>query len=559
MARWRKTDTAVLVAILCIAGATALLWLYTIPFHKAPDEGAHFQIVRFISDHGRLPVFSPDDLWLIATPSGAVETYAAYPPLAYMVDAGVGWLTREEAMWAARYASLASYIGTVALTYWIARRLFPDSRAIAITTAMLVGFLPQLTFTAAYVNNDALAVLETAAMLGLLICAWQSGARARTLAGVGLLAGELLITKYTFYGVAAIGFGTAALLAIREGRSLGMRLFALAAATAATSGWWFVRNIALYEEVIPGQVIADAKASAGGNTLFVPIDHGVTLLTLSTQTNFWEMTLKSFVAGFGFMAIFLDAPYYWLVAGIAAVGVIGVLVALRKGRPERPRLAAAAVALAIIASTIALDMVVNVYGEYSPQGRYLFPALIPLALIVARGWFAFSDLSRLLRWVPSMGVLAFVGLNLIGLVFFEIPRHYGPTAERIMVQMDRPSNARHGGEAIEVAGWSLVEGQPAWRPFAPDLVSRYRQPTPEVKIYADGPPGVGRFLAQARNGFKRPDVADFYGRLKAIDRTGFWFMVPAGSLSPGRHALYACATAPSATAPTCGEKDLEIL
>jgi hypothetical protein len=101
----RRADAALLFIILLAAAAVGLLWLYSVPFHKAPDEGAHYMVVRFIRDHGRLPLFRPDELWLIRTPTGVIETYATFPPLAYVMSAVVGWLMHDGSMWPARFVS----------------------------------------------------------------------------------------------------------------------------------------------------------------------------------------------------------------------------------------------------------------------------------------------------------------------------------------------------------------------------------------------------------------------------------------------------------------------
>ena len=556
--RLRRADAALLAVLLLIAAASGLLWLYSVPFHKGPDEAAHFQIVRFIRAYGRLPVFAPNELWLFRTPSGYVETYAAFPPLAYIVAAAVGWLTDDRSMWAARYVSLGSYLGTVALTFWTARRLFPSTRPVAICSAIIVTFLPQFAFTSGYVNNDALPTLIAAAMLALLVCASQGGARPGTLFGAGLMIGALLITKYTFYGAAAIGAGVAVLLAAR-GMSRWRSLSALAAGVILMSGWWFVRNVQLYGEVIPSHVIANAKAAAGGNSLFIPIDHGLNLLTMSTETSFWELTLKSFVGVFGFMAVYLDAPYYWTALVLALLGGIGLALRARRGGITRSQVLIGLTGAAILGVTLLLTMVVSLYGEYSPQGRYLFPALIPIALGIAYGWCWLAREVRLARWLPSAATLALVGLNLGSLLFFVVPRNYGTGRESVMVQVDRPATGPlSSSDPIEVAGWSLVEGLPSWRPYTSDVVSRYRHPTSGVSIYVDGPPGVGRFIADAGYGANRPDVANFYGGESVLAPIGFRLLVPPGTLKPGRHKLYACTPSPSTKAPSCNEHDIDV-
>src|SRR6266850_2525871 len=96
---WRS-DRVLLAGLIVVATANALLWAFTIPFNEAPDEAAHFQVVRFILDHGRLPVFSPGELWLHNTSKGWVESYAPFPPLAYIVGALASRLT-DGTMWGA--------------------------------------------------------------------------------------------------------------------------------------------------------------------------------------------------------------------------------------------------------------------------------------------------------------------------------------------------------------------------------------------------------------------------------------------------------------------------
>src|SRR6266540_5232657 len=190
-----RVDDRLLVGLIVIlALLNGLLWAFTIPFNEAPDEAAHFQVVRFILDHGRLPLFSPDELWLHSTSKGFVESYAPFPPLAYVVGALASRLT-DGTMWGARMVSTLSYVATAALTYLIGRQLrLPP--AVALSAALLVTFLPQFVFTAAYVNSDAIGVALTALMLWLLL-------RSRGRPSIGLfvvvsvLAGALFLTKYT--------------------------------------------------------------------------------------------------------------------------------------------------------------------------------------------------------------------------------------------------------------------------------------------------------------------------------------------------------------------------
>src|SRR5579862_4468873 len=60
-------DLLWIVGILALSTAIGLAWMFSIPFQQAPDEAAHFQVVRFIRDFGRLPRFEPGELWLLKT------------------------------------------------------------------------------------------------------------------------------------------------------------------------------------------------------------------------------------------------------------------------------------------------------------------------------------------------------------------------------------------------------------------------------------------------------------------------------------------------------------
>jgi hypothetical protein len=107
--RWLASDAVWLAAILTLSTVLILLWTCTVPFQQAPDEAAHFQVVRFIRDFGRLPRFAPEELWLLRTQVGAVESYATFPPLAYILAALLTVATHDHSFWASRAVSIVSY------------------------------------------------------------------------------------------------------------------------------------------------------------------------------------------------------------------------------------------------------------------------------------------------------------------------------------------------------------------------------------------------------------------------------------------------------------------
>jgi 4-amino-4-deoxy-L-arabinose transferase-like glycosyltransferase len=501
-------------------------------------------------------VFAPDEMWLYRSEVGAVESYAAFPPLAYVIAAALLPLFNG-VFWGARALSLISYVGTVLMTFLLGRRLLPEHRRIALPAALVVAFLPQVSFTGSYFNNDAFALFESSVLIYLLLVAWERP-RLSVFAVIGFLLGALVLTKYSFYAVAGVGL-LAGLHLSRLGRSPNACRLSLLASGLLICGWWFLRNWQLYGEAIPGRVIAAAKEAAGGNTLPVAADQGVNLLTLSFTTDFWPLTVKSLVAGFGFQTVFLE-PAYYAACGLAAlVGVAGVVRRLVPGGLSSRALAAALVGGAMLLGTLASAMAINVYGEWSPQGRYLFGGLIPLVVGVVAGWHFLTSGLRHFRWLLWTPVLGMVVLNGISLVRWVVPAYFGDDPQHIILHVDSPAGFQSAGSETTIAGWALLEAASSWEPFSPVAVSGYRLPVDHVVVYVDGPPGVGAPLGRALYGVRRKDVADYYGKIRELERVGYELVAPPRSLPPGKHTLYVCAYVMREIEPACRERALQIL
>src|SRR5581483_850651 len=310
-------------------------------------------------------------------------------------------------------------------------------------------------FTGAYVNDDALAVFECSLLIYVLLRLRGSGQHTLDYPAIGAIAGTLLLTKYTFYAAAGVCVAAAALVALRN-RMRWRNAGALGLGLALCSAWWFARNWQLYGELIPSQVVARAKELAGGNSLFVPINHGITLLTLSTQTDFWPVTLKSFVACFGYLQIWLDPGFYAAVLGSALLAVVGIALRVARGSVTRSALVISAVGIIACLATLGATMVISVYGEYSPQGRYLFAALVPLALALAAGWRWLGESHRWLTWLPTAIVGGFLALNLVSLLVYVVPHHFNPSTDSVIVEIDQPAGTVESKSDVEILGWSLA-------------------------------------------------------------------------------------------------------
>lgn len=378
-----------------------VLYATITPRWQAPDEPAHYNYVRYLATQRRFPelvagCYNQAYLAQLTAerfppnlPIDSVCYEYHQPPLYYLLVTPLFILTGGSLL-ALRLASVALGAGVVALAFAVARAVFPRQPDIALGTMAFVAFVPMHAAMLAAVNNDALAELLLAAMLLLLVrritAAAPPARRDNLLLGVTLGLG--LITKTTIY-IAVPLVAVALLLPALTQKATGRQaltqaaiIFGLALLIALP---WYGRNAAVYggfdilglgrhNAVVVGQLRTTDFLAGVGATAYAG--------------NFLFTTFHSFWGQFGWMAVPMDARTYRLLAALLAVAGFGLAASaaqrrwaqLEAGQPQ---------ALGLLA--LAAGLVALAYGGYNLgfvqfQGRYLFPALIPLGLFFALGW-----------------------------------------------------------------------------------------------------------------------------------------------------------------------------
>ena len=385
--------------------AGALYAMYT-PAWQAPDEPAHVNYIRQVAEAGCCPRieigdWQSDYLSLLTTSKFASEHLDRldtiqyedhHPPLYYLLASLVYKLSAGDLI-ALRLLSVALGAGVVCLSYSVSRRVVPGKPAVALGAMALVAFLPQHLSMMASVNNDALAeALVALALLWLLrylnseqVPLWQLGA----------IVGLALLTKLTIYLLAPLAALTIWLKWRRDGspaRALVRSLTVFALVAAIMGGAWWLRNIAVYGfPDFLGLGAHDAVVADQPRTDDFIDQHG--LGTYLSQMA--SVTFKSFWGQFGWMALPLDGVLGgWIYCGFALlviVGLSGLLVACRAGvlaeQTETRSRPARDILLLLLTTSLLVALQFLYYNlEFQQwQGRYLFPALIPIALTIVYG------------------------------------------------------------------------------------------------------------------------------------------------------------------------------
>jgi hypothetical protein len=234
-----------------------------------------------------------------------------------------------------------------------------------------MAFIPMQLFIAGSVENDTLSELVLSALLLAylaIVAGWESCWRWLV---VGGLFGLALLTKTTIY-LPAVLLALAALL--WRGRTVAAAGTTLAA-TVAVAGWWFVRNGLIYgwnDILVQGrqEQVAGSQVQTG-------------VFGSAELVRFVTVSFRSFWGQFGWMSVPLPDRYYQVLGLLTLAAIVGlVALALRRHWPGTTFawLGLALVLVGVVAGDLAYNL-----KFVQPQGRYLFPALVPIATVYILG------------------------------------------------------------------------------------------------------------------------------------------------------------------------------
>lgn len=423
------------------------------PDWQAPDEPAHVNYVRQLAGDGHFPVLKMGD-WqqdyqqqlvssgfdpALTDRLDTVQYEDHQPPLYYLLQTPIYALTDGDLL-AMRLFSVLLGAGVVWTTWAVLWVLVPRWPNMAITGAAFVAFLPQHLSIMGSVSNDSLAEL----IVGLTLLAAvvylgnhrtlpedeEPTTRKHTIhpAWLGVLVGAALLTKTTIYflgGVAAL----AVLLRWRRERwpwQIAARQFAYVLIPALLiGGAWWVRNLNVYggldfmglerhEDVTVGQLRTGDYIEDIGTRRYLD--------------NYAQTTFHSFWGQFGWMAVPMPGRIYTLLLIFSLVALAGVGLFFWRHRWPRtltpPQQDALIVLGVVLICALAAYLLYNLdFVQF--QGRYLYPALIAFAFLVAvglTGWVSlFENQFPALAWLPPTVMIGLAVFALYALDTYLVP------------------------------------------------------------------------------------------------------------------------------------------
>lgn len=335
------------------------------------------------------------------------NTAVEHPPLYYLLGAGVLKVFPHSHTWSydraiavLRYLSILMLL-PLPLLAWATARALVGNGAAATTAAALPVAIPGLTRVGASVTNETLLILLTSCLLFVLAHVLAGDLRRGTGLLVGLLTGLACLTQGLALVLPVMVIAAYGVAAARHRRDGWAPLLIAGLVTAAISGWWWIRNVALFGTIQPDGLGGAAGAVRGPATAGHSLGQYAHDFFVVLGWRTW--------GGIGLPEdprFSLPLAWAWVVAVVVgAVAAVGFGVRGRFGRASALVLSLPTV-LTIVLLFLAgrSDFEFSAYLPHS-QGRYLYPTITALAVLLGIGAARLLG-ERPARWVPFVVIVA---------------------------------------------------------------------------------------------------------------------------------------------------------
>lgn len=428
----QKLPSAAMFFLLLAAMQLLVSWSLMVPVFEAPDEPQHWQVANYFHLHRRLAPYNPSYVegnqpplyYVLVSP---FATTSAQPPVRATLKEGNLVLScpprlRENCpsdfsrYWPIRAVRLVTAflsLGTVVFTILGAHEA-SGSRNTGVLAGAMVAFLPQFTFRAATVNNDAMVACTGAAATWCLVRFARRGST-RAALWCSLACAIAFLSKINAIIIAAAFVACAISLPLAWRERLRRTAFLLIPVVIVSP--WLIRNRILYGDalatgimpkVVPSLVVRKSITSSYFRTTF--------------PTSLWH----SYVGTFGWMNVGMPPLIYTIFKFLAIAGCMGIIIGLVRGRVDRRT-----IALLVLIIFLAIASVVQLNLTFSqPQGRYLFPALSACMVFIALGFANFPRWGRANTFLFAL-LLAAVNVYVLGAVIY--PAYWKPTQPSLRV------------------------------------------------------------------------------------------------------------------------------
>ena len=390
----------------------ALSFLIDQTFGSPPDEYNRYRIPQYIAENGILPNGYDEAIRI----PGYGFSYAFQPILPYMFQ---GWVMRivglftespEALVYTARSVNFLLGLIMSFFVLLLAKKWFRKA-CWQWLFAFLVTFLPQSIFIHTYVNTESCCMLSTVLMLYGITCGLRDGFRWQSSL---IMTIGIILCALSYYN--AYGFVLSCILLFiayylhKSGNRLSFQWKdflikggLIAALVLLGIGWWFIRSYILYDGDFLGLKTREYCVTLYGNEDYLPENRatwknlGYSVWNMLLQSDFLVSSQMSFIGVFGSMNIGTSIWVYRFYRVLIFAGSV-MCIAIPVSKVKAVDRGAAQFEnrkylerffhlnmMFCIMMPIILSIQYSYATDFQPQGRYLLPALVPLAYYCVRG------------------------------------------------------------------------------------------------------------------------------------------------------------------------------
>jgi 4-amino-4-deoxy-L-arabinose transferase-like glycosyltransferase len=424
-----KSETHHRGLLLLIAASAVLMvsWAFVVPIFESPDEIAHWQYAQYVRQNHALPPYnerfeegiSPPLYYILIAPLASpdpgpppafqysenyTKLFLPFPPR-YFKNAP-GDLHRYWSIRAARLFTVLISLLTVYFCY-LAGTESTGKSSTGLLVGGLVAFLPQFTFRGMNVSSDALLAMCSAAATYLIIrmmrrgFAWRDG-----VLGALAMAAAILTKESAIFFPAP--FALAMWYDKARSRTKLVRLAVLGALTLVIVCPWLIHNQHAHGDLL----LRHTMRQTLGDLL-----HVKPLWSRYFIIDFPKYLTASFIGDFGYFNVPLPVWAYILYFLFLALAALSWLRAVVRGQIDR-RLSAVLLTIIVLNLMVVIDL--NLSFD-QPQGRYMFPALAAIAVLLGLG---FESLPFWSKRRSQFAIAGWALANLLILVFRVGPAYW---------------------------------------------------------------------------------------------------------------------------------------
>lgn len=370
------------------------LWAVTVPCQDyAPDEYMRYEVSAFLYENNRFPVYEEqlNAEWGFS--------YAHMPTvlchlLSYIPMKIVGIFSQDTSvlMKAARMSSVLCAVGSIYFLMKIAGVFF--HKYVKWMIVIFVSMLPQFGFLAGYLNNDMPAVLGTSMICyaWVLVSEEKWNRKNALLLAVGIIVCAL--SYYNSYGwiLCSMIFFLSTYLFWNRKDYKGMFRLGMFISVIVLCGisYFFIRQVILYGDLLGFKTQEMYGALYGTDNFYGrPFKMlQMSLIDMLLKSGWVQVTIKSFIACFGYLTYKCPDWVYYLYLSVFVLGIAGFVCYFIKGWKRRDKVQKIfeTCILFNILLPVFLSICYSYFSDYQAQGRYLYPGIVGFAYVLGSGF-----------------------------------------------------------------------------------------------------------------------------------------------------------------------------